>query len=60
MSIFVTLVGIVACFLFAAGHASSAAQAFDEKRWDVFGCDFTMACCFIIGIALLLQMRFGI
>lgn len=56
MSIFVNMISILACFLFGAGQAAAMAQAFHEKKWNEFGASFMLTACFVIGIALILQI----
>ena len=58
MSVFVSVIGILACFLFGAGQAAAMAQAFYEKKWQEFGASFMLTSCFVIGIALILHIRF--
>lgn len=60
MKIFVSICGIIACFLFASAFASGAGKAFDEKQWGEFGFNITLSVCFWIGICAIVQMWCGI
>lgn len=60
MGIFVSICGIVACFLFAAGFASGAGRAFDEKKWNDFGLNLTLCICFWTGLIAIIQMLVGV
>lgn len=60
METFACIVGIVACFLFASGFAGSAAEAYHEKNWGVFGANLTLTVCFWFGICTIMQMWCGI
>ena len=60
MEIFASICGIIACFLFASGFSSSAAKAYNEKKWNEFGVNLTLTLCFWFGICLILQMWSGI
>lgn len=55
MSVFVNIIGILACFLFGAGQAADMAIKFSEKKWDEFGASFMLTACYIMGITLILQ-----
>lgn len=59
MDIFVSICGLIACFLFASGLAGGAAKAFHEKRWWDFGIDITLCMCFWFGICIILQLWCG-
>lgn len=60
MQIFVSIVGLIACFLFASGFASGAGKAFDEKKWGDFGLNLTLCMCFWFGICAIIQMWCGV
>lgn len=60
MGTFVSICGIIACFLFASGFSGSAAKAYHEKNWGVFGVNLTLTICFWFGICAIVQMWMGI
>ena len=60
MGIFVKVVGIIACFMFAAGNAAAAAQALSEKKWDEFGCEAVLSQLFVMGIFVIIHMWLGL
>ena len=60
MKIFVSICGIIACFLFASGFASGAGKAFDEKQWGDFGLNCTLCVCFLTGLSLIVRMWCGV
>lgn len=59
MSTFVSIIGVLACFFFGAGHAASAAKAFEEKKWGEFGFCAVLSQCFVLGICIIFQMWAG-
>ena len=60
MNIFVSICGLIACFLFASALAGDTAKAFYEKKWFSFGCNLTLTMCFWLGICAIIQMWFGV
>lgn len=60
MTIFISICGLIACFLFASGFACGAARSYNEQKWAEFGMNLTLTVCFWFGIALILQMCCGV
>lgn len=60
MGMFVSICGLIACFLFASGLAGDAGRAFSEKKWGTFGFNITLCISFWFGICAIIQMWLGI
>lgn len=60
MGIFVSICGLIACFLFASALAGDTAKAFCEKKWFNFGVNLTLTLYFWTGIILILQIWCGV
>ena len=58
--IFIRIIALIACFLFASAFAGGAGKAFDEKRWGDFGANVTLCICFWMGICAIIQMWCGV
>ena len=60
MAIFIRIIALIACFIFASAFASGAGKAFDEKKWGDFGANATLCVCFWFGICAIIQMWCGV